>query len=97
MAFRTPFIWFPETLFQVIYYMRIFYQQTCYCGAHTCVIPAKLQAKAWQLVKSAKSKAVAKKLVSVLPPEEVWNCYHPGQGVGRPLYVSEDPSLPAIC
>lgn len=51
--------------------MRVFYKQTCYCGARTRVIPAKLPVKAWQVVKFANSDAVSKKLVSVLPSEEL--------------------------
>lgn len=37
--------------------MGIFYKQMHYCGANTCVIPAKLQVKAWQLVKFANPAA----------------------------------------
>lgn len=97
LAFRTPFIWFSETLFQVMFYMRIFYKQMRCCGACTHVMPAKLQVKAWQLVKSASPGAGSKKLVSVLPPEERWNCYHPDQGEEKPFYVSADQSLSATC
>lgn len=37
--------------------MRIFYKQMHYCGENTCMIPAKLQVKAWQLGKFASSVA----------------------------------------
>lgn len=76
--------------------MGIFYKQMHYCGANTCVIPAKLQVKAWQL-KFASPASGSKKLVSVLPPEELWNFYHPSPGGVKPSCVSEGQSLSATC
>lgn len=43
--FQNSFFWFTETLFEVIFYMRIFYKQFHYCCACTRVIPVKLQVK----------------------------------------------------
>lgn len=40
-----------------------------YCGANTCMKPAQLQVKAWQLVKFASPTAGSKNLISVLPPK----------------------------
>lgn len=77
--------------------MGKFYKRTHYCSANTCVISAKLQVQAWQLVKSASPAAGSAKWVSVLPPEELWNFYRLSQGGGKPSCVSEGRSFSATC
>jgi len=77
--------------------MGIFYKQMHYWGANTCAIPAKQQVKSWQLVKLSSAATGPKKLVSVIPPEELWIFYHPSQGEGKPSCVSEGQSLSATC
>lgn len=47
--------------------MRIFYKQMHYCGENTCMIPAKLQVKAWQLGRFASSVARYKNWLQFYP------------------------------
>lgn len=74
------FWWSWNTISSSILYENLFMWEyfIIYCGGKHVLewsLP-KLQVKAWQLVKPANRDAGSKKLVSVLSPEEFWNCYH---------------------